>query len=68
MREDPGRANAAVPVHAYFDFDAAREKMTEACTKEEVVTAIVVGTTLLTCGGLFYTLIEAFQNYTIIGY
>jgi hypothetical protein len=68
MRENPGRAHVDVPFHAFFDWDATRGKMTEADAKEKVVTAIVVGTTLLICGALFYTLMEAFQNYTIIGY
>jgi hypothetical protein len=68
MRENPGRAHAVVPFHASFDWDATREKMNEACAKEKLAKAIVMGTTLLICGALFYSLIHAFQNYTIIGY
>ena len=68
MQRNLGRAHAVVPFHASFDWDGTREKMHEVGAKEKLTTAIVVGGTLLIGGALFYSLIQAFQNYTIIGY
>jgi hypothetical protein len=68
MLENRGRAHAAIPFHASFDWDEIREKMKKTCTSEEIATAVLAGATLVNCGALVYSLILAFQNYTIIGY
>jgi len=68
MWENTAREHAAFPFGISFEWDAISEKMKKACTREKIAMALVAGTMLVLYVAVSYWLIQAFQNYTIIGY
>jgi len=68
MWGNTAREHTAFPFGSSLEQDAISERMRRACTREVIATALLAGVSLVFYGVLSYSLIQAFQNYTIIGY